>query len=871
MGFGPILEGLAKSLEASKTGAPEALRAMLTPAIPQAAERLAAPEAQLLKGLRGPETVTERAQGIPFVGNPELQAATRSTEQKVNTVEDMTRAVKRGFLSLTQADPDLPKDIQRKLIDARHAENMADELAAKTLRDVHAPILGDARRIAHVFDYAVTADEVAQAASDGRDTIHGQPVEKWISQLDAMKKHMDKDPISAQVIKNRQAMWDAIHQDMVDQGAIIPERYKEGYTPLRHISSVVRGLANVTGDKGLVQELSAAQRRTGGVGPRETNLAVIEHKVISKYLKWKAMKNSFTEMMADPSLNRTGQYHVGDVLPHGWSIWNPGPGLPGYEPKEPDAEMLSGLMKTLYEKRKTTGLTPEEMKTFTNARQQQARLVTGGYVIPTPLADAFNNFAKTIPSQASNGAYKAGALASRWLTVYNPRNTFLNLMSDLPVAMLGLPGEQAHPLGVLKFYTTGLRSGLEHAFTGKSRIVEINGQKIDLSGLINQEAVGGTTHMAQITGGQTIHPELKGLVPEDAARNPLQILGDYAKNFRQGVELAPRIAAGLDALQRTGSTKEFGRVARASTLEYGAGAPLASKQPAVRLISPFLQFAGLAIGRVTDLIGTQGSRARSITAVAALPVITMMWNMRNSAFRQVNDAVPDYERQSPYLIIPDPKNPDEPLRDIEGKPVVWRFRLSVPEQAMQMVGLGNLAPRIGRVVAGQDKPMDFLKDTGQGIGESIASQLTTPGLVDAVARGQDRFGNDLDVGQKLMRVAPLGKVFAEGYSATKDYGPAEGAKRAAEELTGFSAANIERRGKTLMDATLLAHTREIKSLTAKYRTAVMNKSPSEQKKWRDRRTEAVKELREYIARKKDTKNFTEADASSVEDAMKEGQ
>lgn len=867
-GFGPILEGLAKSLEASKTGSPEALRALLTPAIPEAAQRLAAPEAQLLAGKAAPSSVGQRAMGIPFEGNPELQAATRSTEMKVNTIEDMTRNVKRGFMSLFQADPDLPKDLQRKFIDARHGQNMADELAAKTVRDVHAPILGDARRIARVFDYSVTADEVAQAARDGRDTIHGLPVEKWVDQLDKLKKVLDTDPVSAQVVKNRQAMWDGIHEDMVKEGAIVPERYAEDYTPMRHITSVVRGLANVTGDDGLVKELSAAQRRIGGGGPRETNLALIEHKVISKYLQWKAMKGTFTELMADPALNRTGQFTMGDVLPHGWSTWQPGPGMPGYVPKDPDAELLSGLVKTLYEKQKSTGLNTAESKALTKARQEQARVVSGGYVVPTPLAQAFQNFSNTIPSQASNGAYKAGALAARWLTVYNPRNTFLNLMSDLPVAMLGLPGEKAHPMGVLRFYTTGLRSGLQHAFTGKSQVIEVNGQKIDISGLINQEAVGGTTHMAQIQGGEGIHPELTGLVPDEVSKNPLQLLGDFAKNFRQGVELAPRIAAGLDALMRTGSEKEFGRVAHASTLEYGAGAPLASKQPALRLISPFLQFAGLALGRVGELVGTKGSRARTITAIVGLPVVTMMWNMRNEAFRKVNDAIPDYERQSPYVILSDFKNIDEPLRDIEGKPVVWRFRLSVPEQAMQMVGLGNLAPRIGRVVSGQDKPMTFAKETGQGMGESIASQLTTPGLVDAVARGQDRFGQELDIGQKIMRVAPLGKVFAEGVSATKDYGPAEGAKRAAEELTGFSAANVEHRGKALLDATLLAHTRKIRGLTAKIRTAMSNKSPSEQKKWKERRVEAIKELHDYVTKKRATKNFTSADKTEIEQALK---
>lgn len=867
--FGPILEGLAKAVEAGKAGTPEAVRALLTPAIPEAAERLAHPEALLLKAKAAPSPVGMRAEEVPFEGVPELQAATRSTERQVNTVEDMTRAVKKGFLSFVQADPDLPRDLRRKLIDARHAENMADFLAAKTLQDVHKPVLGDARRIARVFDYSVTADEVAQAARDGRDVIHGIDASKWIDQLDRLKKVMDTDPISMQVVKNRQAMWNAIHEDMVNEGAIIPERYAEDYTPMRHLSSVVRGLANVTGDEGLVRTLAQAQRRVGGGGPRETNLAVVEHQVLAKYLRWKAMKKAFNEIMADPALNRTGQYKIHDILPHGWSIWQPGPGLPGYVPKDPDAEILSGMVKSLYEKRKAGTITPGEMKQLTAARKEQARMVSGGYVIPTPLAEAFKNFEKSIPLQASNAAYKAGALAARWLTVYNPKNTFLNLASDLPVAMLGLPGEKAHPIGVLRFYPRGLKAGLEHAFTGKTSTIEVNGQTIDVGGLLDREAVTGTTHMSQISSGQKVHPELLGLVPGlESQRNPIQLLGDFAKNFRQGVELAPRIAAGLDALKRTGSEKEFGRVARAATLEYGAGAPLAAKQPAVRLISPFLQFAGLAMGRVMELIGTEGSRARGMAAVLGLPVVAMMWNMRNAAFRQVNDAIPDYERQQPYLILPDFKNPNEVLRDVEGKPVVWRFRLSVPEQAMQMVGLGNLAPRIGRVVSGQDTPIKFLKETTGGAGESIASQLTTPGLVDAIARGKDRFGNELDIGQKLMRVMPFGRVFAEGMRAGKDYGPAAGVKRAAEEFVGFTGANVEHRGKALLDATLVEHVRAVKDASSKLRGAVINKSPSEQEKWRKRRKERVEELRRYVQAKRKTKNFSQAEEEEISGALK---
>jgi lysozyme len=851
--WGAILEGLTKAGAAATKGLPEVIGSALTPAAEEAAAK-AAPMA-FLKPKAMPSPVGELYPNVPLEGVPEVAKAVRTTGVKVNTLEDMVNQVKDGLFSFVEADPGLSrvrKDLPRKFIDIRHGQNMAEELAAKTLLDVHEPIMNDPVRIARTFGYSITADEVAQAASQGNTMIHGIPVDKWLQHLDALKVKMQEDPISAGVVKDRQVMWDAIHEDMVQSGAILPERFKDAYTPMRHISSVVRGLAEVTGDNTLVNELGQAQKRARGVrGPRESNLPQVEFKVISQYYKWKAMKQSFTEIMADPAINHTARYQNGDVPEHGWVRYNPGRGMPGYEPKEPDAEILDGLVKTLYEKRKTVGLSPTETAQLTAARQTQASLVAGSYVIPEKLAEAFGNLAKSIPSQASSGAYRAGAMAARWLTVYNPRNTFLNLMSDLPTAMLGLPGEKAHPLGVLRFYVTGLDAGMRNAFGGKSRIIEINGQKIDISALLREEAVGGTTHMSQIVGGEGVHPDLTGLVPGAASsQNPLRILGDFMKNARQGVEMAPRIAAGLDALKATGSTHEFGRVARASSLEYGAGAPLAAKQPVLRFISPFLQFAGLAMNRVIELTTTPGSRARGITTVAALPMLIMMWNRRNEAFRKVDDSIPEFERLgSPYIILPSDEDPNVPRVDVTNKPVAWRFRLSVPEQAMQMVGLGNLAPRIGRVVRGQDKPMSFVKETAQSGAEAIAGQMTIPGLMTDVLRGQDRFGNDLSNGQKIQRMMPVMKVFTEGAAATKEFGATAGATRAAEELLGFSAANADRHGR---DATQLALYYAVKDAVGKVRSA---KTPAQREDKKKAVQAAVKELQDYMKRKNDTNNF----------------
>src|SRR5574339_283609 len=134
------------------------------------------------------------------------------------------------------------------------------------------------------------------------------------------------------------------------------------------------------------------------------------------------------------------------------------------------------------------------------------------------------------------------------------------------------------------------------------------------------------------------------------------------------------MATRLQALQRTGSTAEFGRAARIGTLPYGAGAPANVRNATARFLAPFMQFMGLATNRVVEMVGTNGSRTRILAGLTAVPTATMMWNMQNEEFQRVEDSMPEYERDQMHVIIPDPTDPTKPALDRNGKPIVMRLR-----------------------------------------------------------------------------------------------------------------------------------------------------------------------------------------------------
>lgn len=849
--FGPILEGIAKATEGIG-------RALTTPSIPEAAERAAA-EATVSPA--GP--LAERHVGVPFQGPEQMRPALRSVgppaKPMPETVEDIARQMRTTVTAPWQSDPGLPKDLRAQFIDARHVHNKAQSLAAAAMEHYHAPLKGP-QDAALMWDYAVAADDLAQAQRTGYDTIRklddkGKvidiPVEDWARGTERLNQVVKASPDVVEALARRRQTWNDVFQDMTNEGAIVPDRYLQDYTPLRHLNGVAQNLARVTGDEALVNELSAVKHRDKGFGPRQTNLAAVEHKVLTQYFQWKADKDFFGKLISDQTLNYTGRANAGDkVTVNGKSMrlaaYHPGPGAVGYMPQQEGDEQIAGMLR--------------EMKA-----------PIGGYVLPQPLVTALERFNAPRMGKIENAIANQTKRLARVLNTYNPKVLAVNLFADPVTALLGLPGEPARPLGLLKYYGTGLKSGLKYARTGNAGHVRIGDQIVDLTSLLESEDVSSGTYMAQVKGeGQNIPRALGRFFPKDELQGggPLGAMQD----IRQGVELAPRIAMGLDALERTGNIKEFGRVARAITLEYGAGAPLTMRVPILRTLGPFMSYPGLAFERIMNLVKEPSSRARSIAAIAAVPLGVYAWNNQNEFYKKVQDAIPSWERGTLPIIMPNPTDPSQPMLDIEGKPVVLRFRYGITEDAARLVGLHNLLPRLDRIRTGQETPASFAEESASQIGQGLGSMLTMPGLAMDMLSDTDRFGRHRSLGEKLQRVLPQVRIANEAWNATRDHGVAQGAKRLAEETAGLSFSSVQRKGATLLDSRLMDRIHEFREAKGAYISAKVNKGPSDVANAKDRLTQGIAELKRYVAWRRDHKIvLNQEEKQALKDAQEGGQ
>jgi hypothetical protein len=826
-GFGPFLEQIGKTL-------PEIGEAMFKPSIPEAVERT--PTSLIEAGKQLPSPIAQRQVGVPYHGDPGLQGATRTTEGMPNSVGDWVRSKKDALMGFIQSDPGMPQDIADKLVNHRASVEESNYLASKALQPIYGGLTrAPMEQAAAMWDYATSADDLAQAQREGYshilkvgsngDVMH-VPVDRWADHTQKLKDYVDADPQISDALAKRTDMWKSVFQSMVDEGAIVPERELQDYTPMRHLTGIARGLATATGDETLVRRLSSVQRRGVAGGARETNLAVLEHDVIRRFLKWKADRALFSSLMADKTINLTDQFKFGEPLPANLTRYDPGKGQIGYMNRPPEMDFMSGAADVLH----------------------KDKYASGGFVIPKALKGALENISPK-DSQAEDVWRQAGKGAARWLTVYNPKNLSLNIGSDLATALMGMPGEKAHPIGILRMYGKVVQGVVQAAIKGTGYTVDTIHGPIDVMDQANQQGLMGSTFMSQVKGGGSIAPELEHLMPPGEV-NQTNPAARFAGNLRQGFELAPRIAAGLEAFERTGDIKEFGRVGREITLNYGGGAPAASRQPMWKLLAPFIKYTGLATRRFANLAMTPGSRGRTIAAVVGVPFAAMMWNRQNEAFKKVEDALPDYERTGMHITVPNPANPAVPLVDRQGKPVVLRFRYMITEEMMKQAGLGNLPARIGRLASGQDTPIQALEQTAKAVGGNIGSMITMPSLALDALSDTDRMGKHRDIGEKLTRMIPMAKIINEGWSNTKDYGPLAGAQRTAEELAGASFANVVRKGPNVMDATLMDHIRELKDARSALRLSNRNdKSPTEKAKQMKRLQDAAKELQRYVRAK----------------------
>ena len=846
-------------------GAIEHLR---TPAVPELAARgTAAAPTLLTKALAKPLT-RERAPSVPFQGAPEVKAATRTTEDKTVTSEERIQNLKTHLGGLIRRDPNVSKDVQEKLYKGAWRKNAAHEVADLDIAQWFSPLKSNpAIQATLVHDYMVTADEVAQAGRYGKDKIRDIALPIWQQSLDRLQAAVDSDPEVVSALKNIRTGLDAQFEDMAARNWIDRNRYLEDYTPIRRINSTLDGLATFYGEDAEALKtrlLSQQQQRVGGKAPRETDMLKVLRATRAEYLRKVAEHEAFVDLASDPTINFTDKVTPGSPIPKGLALFRPGPGGFGSTIKSSEGYFVDGALAALDPKK---------------------QMALGGWVFPKPIIDAMNHFNTPVHTGSENRWYKAGHNISKMLTVYNPANTNVNRVSDLAVAMFTPGTESAHPLGVLKWYGKATTAAYKGA-TGKGgTFVKLHGRTVDVWDMSIREGLTSGT-IAHEVSGERLSPELLRLHPE-AEQNHINWLETVKRNLqtdRLATEASPRIAAGLEAVERTGDWAQFGKVGRDVTFRYGAGAPRVSQFPAIRMISPFLQFQGLATARILDMANAQsmGTKARLALALAAVPTSFLMWNTQNDEYKQAENALPDYERNQLHIIVPDIINPAKIRRDVEGQPVVLRFRYWVPEQVMSLIGLGNLPEKVARVAQGRDTPMQFIQSPAKEIGRSISSMLTLPSLINQYATGQAQSGMPMEGMDWLERGAPAARIATKGIERGMNYGPLEGIKTAAYEAAGLRFATPRHVDAQLLDAQLQESIRQMREAKGKLVSSGRNKSGTEFKEALKSYKSHVTEVQRLMAQIKKEKaagysppkadrSLTQQRREGVQKVMKEGQ
>lgn len=791
--------------------------AVLKPAIPELAERGTAEAPALLGKLaEAKPPVMQRPLQPQVTSMPSLEAKLETTYDPSQSLSEGIQSFKTLLGGAIKRDPNLPKDLQARFLTARQAEESSQHLADFELGKMLEPMKTAPAEQATIFSkYLLASDELAQAMRDGRPDIMGEPVDSWKRVVSELQAKVDADPEITEAASRYRQKMDALFGDAQSRGWLTPDRYLEDYTPIRKLHSVAKASSNASGEDFNLRLLSMLQSREGSPAARESNLIKLMRETMAQYHRHVAEHELWMDLINDKTLNLTDHVPEGMEPPKGFARFHPGPGDIGYEPQSPQEQFMAGAQAAL------------------------PRANKGGYVFPQPLVEALRTYRTPRHSRMEQAFYKMGNAIARQFTVYNPANTNVNRGSDLLVALTRAEELGATPAGILKWYGTANKVAFRGSYGKGSTIVNINGQPVDVWEMAVRQGLPANTIIHDV-GGIGIPQHLLQYLPE-AQRNYDTWWAGMLDKFKQGVralpterqavELAPRIAAGLDALERTGNPEEFGRIGREITFHYGAGAPRMATFPALRLIAPFIQFNGLAsewILNTLNITHNTGAKAKALAAMVAVPTATMLWNTQNPDYEQVEQGLHETERNQMHIIVPDPLDPAKVRRDINGAPVVLRFRWWVPEQVAQLAGLGNTPSRLARVATGRDTPIQFAKEAAEQATKSFTGMLLTPEVAKEMLTGQTDTGRTLNMKERLMRLSPLARIGIEGVQAGRDYGPAEGAKVAAERWLGVSFAPTSRRGTRVRPADFMDAKQAFTEKRAMYQYALRNGSPTQQ-------------------------------------------
>jgi len=780
------------------------------------------------------ELVVERPGG-QFPGPEPVRKAVRTT---VNTAPQTTTEKIMGLRRLAESfvrpDPGVSKATEETMFKGRSGSQAAHNVADLDVADWYKPLQRDpVNQNTLVSDYLTTADEVAQAERYGKEHIRDIHIDVWRDALNKLQAKVDADPEVQATLQNIRGGLDEQFNDMADRNWIAKDRYLNDYTPIRRLNTTAEALASYMGDDEQAAKdaiLPAQRKRQGGSAPRETDLPELLRGVRRQYLAKVSEHEAFVNLLSDPKVNLTDRFTDADGnlienLPSNVRVVRPVPGGFGATLKSPEGHFLGGSLAAL---------------------DPKGKLNTNGYVMPAEVADAIDHFHPRRLKGEENKLYRMALGLMKNLTVYNPKNTNVNRVGDLATAMV-FPGEgKSHALGILKWMGKGTEAAYKGAF-GKGRIrVKLHGKEVDLwDEAVRQGMTSGT--VAEQMAGTTRE------LPPDLARLYPQVETNHANYWtktkhtleadRLATEVAPRIAAGLEAVDRTGDWSQFGRVGRDITFRYGAGAPRAASFPIIKVMDPFIQYMGLATARFLEMAGarTAGPKARIALGLSAVPAAMWMWNTQNDAYKQVEDALAPEERNLPHVILGSQEDPGQPQRDVDGNPVVLRFKYFVPEQVTQMLGLANLPERVGRVVQGRDTPVKFVQDTGAQMQKSLGDMLVLPTMLKELATQKSELtGKKMTPEDMLNRTVPASRIITKSIERGQTYGPGEGAKTFLTEASGASFAKPKHRGPALIDADLQKARMAIQDAKKSMRWSMRNGTP-------DQVLDAKKNLKDAVA------------------------
>jgi len=529
----------------------------------------------------------------------------------------------------------------------------------------------------------------------------------------AARQQLERQPeLLVATQKLRQLLREGAER-MQERGYLDPGQELPDYVPMQRVEQIIGGLAEAQGlDPEVIggRMISQMMRRHGSESHRETRLLVVLRKYFGDLERKVAEDDLIKALDAEPSINKTSLYegfeHSARLLP-GHAHYVPGPGLPGYGRMDAVSTHVKGFEDELV-----------------SSMMKDQQLYRGGKVYPQHIVDALERFKGIKAIGDEDPLYRAGREFAGFLTFRNPKNTVLNLETDITMALLmGIEGESMHSIGLMRMIP------LAQEITAKGLAGKRGFKGERFWNLLEAEGVAEGTFVGTITkSGQrgqdtmNVPRDFLDFFPDAKKLAPHQVADIMLRESRQFVEMYPRVAAGLEAMLRTGSREEGVRIARKITLPFGAGDPDLSRIASMRFLLPWLRFFGMATARQIRLPFTKGSRVRGMLwhTVLSVPGAMMMWNYQNDEFRATEEGLPIEVQNSPHVVL---GWMGKVLRDRNGNPLVTRMRWWLPEEVAAMFGLGNMPSRIKRMVEGTQTPGQFLGSIPREAVGNLTQQL----------------------------------------------------------------------------------------------------------------------------------------------------